>query len=443
MAYEWLGRLPYPELVEPNHDAREYEIHDSRDFAGAPSLGMVNQVDRVMLVPLCEEGGSVSRHELAHVRWSPKQMPEVPFDRLILLAVEDARINLALRRAGLACDASAELRDYAMHLARTDIRSGDFAVLLLRCIASLGTDLTGPLVTLAETQAPPLRVLAAWLVPTVAMRMEASRWRTRSREIATLQAAMRIAADVAAELDRNHMRIEGRARGRLMFEGGFCLCCQTDGEDWAPLHLPVRGLGGPEDRHAAEMVIAEPALPISLPHRGRAQAHRRAMRQGAAVRFANRWFSDRAIFRGRARGRGGSVLIDTSHSMQLTSTDVDRILRAAPTATLIAIYSGHHRRGELRIVARDGRRVAPEGLEPYGQGNLIDLPALEWLSRQPPPRVWLSDGLVTGVNDWASRFLARRCRVVCLRHGIRRADTADCAAAILEGRAHRVLPVLP
>lgn len=442
MAYEFLGRLPYPEIAEPVWDPREYEIHDSCNRIGAISLGMVDLVERIMLVPLSREGRGIARHELAHVRWSPKQMPETACDKLIVMCVEDARINLALEHKGLACALSGEFGVYARRLAHADLQQGARAVLLLRCIASLGGDLTPQLMAIAAAD-PQLQPLAAWLVPEVAKRLEASRLRTPEREIAPLHAALRIAAFVAKQLERHGLALDEQSRRRLIAGGGFCGSRFHESEDEPRLYLPARGSGGPEDSEAAEMFVREPELPIALAPRRRAPGHRRALKEGAVVRYIDRWVSDRAIFRGRARGQGGSVLVDTSHSMRLTADDVDRIVRAAPMATLIAIYSGDRGRGELRIVARDGRRAAAEGLAPYGPGNLIDLPALEWLSRQPSPRVWLSDGLVTGVNDWASRSIARRCRVVCLRHGIRRADDAEHAAAILEGRALRVLPVLP
>lgn len=34
-----------------------------------------------------------------------------------------------------------------------------------------------------------------------------------------------------------------------------------------------------------------------------------------------------------------------------------------------------------------------------GSGNIVDGPALEWLNKQPGPRVWVCDGGVTGCND--------------------------------------------
>ena len=191
------------------------------------------------------------------------------------------------------------------------------------------------------------------------------------------------------------------------------------------------------------MSVSEPALPVACTGAKFSAFGRKARRTGALIRNTNRWFNDKAIFRGRARAAGGTVLVDTSASMKLDASGVDRILRHAPAATLIAMYSGKSGRGELRIIARNGRRVANDGLAPYGQGNLVDLPALKWLASQPGPRIWLSDGKVTGERDWASGILARQCYAVCRRHGIRRVETAEEAAAVLEGRTLRVRPIVP
>jgi hypothetical protein len=436
-----LRHLPYPELVEPQFDERDYEIHDSRHVHNAASIGMVNKVERIMLVPLSDDGVPVTRHELGHVKWSPRKLPTVPFDSLILLAVEDARINRALQRQALDCSDERPLREYAFSLAMGDIAKGEYAVFILRCIASIGTDLTQSLAEMARLEAPTLRPLLERLLSMVETGLEQSRLRTRKRIIAASAAAVRIAAAVADELEQAGMLVTPNGQRRLMIEGGFCLSCDARHADAAGVKIPGPR-GRLQDREAAKMQIAEPDLSISLVRRRQGEVGRQSVGEGAIVRSANRWFSDRKIFRGRARRTGGTVLIDTSSSMRLTAADVDCIVKSAPTATLVAMYSGQYRRGELRIIARNGRRAAEDQLAPFGPGNLIDLPALEWLAKQPGPRVWLSDARVTGVNDFASRLLARRCRIVCLKHGVRRAETAAQAAAILEGRAQRRLPAM-
>ncbi|MBW2271485.1 MAG: hypothetical protein JRH16_23280 [Deltaproteobacteria bacterium] len=185
------------------------------------------------------------------------------------------------------------------------------------------------------------------------------------------------------------------------------------------------------------MRIAEPALPhaCAKPPSGAARG-RRSAAEGVLLRDISRFAHDQRVFAGRARQQrgGGSVLVDTSGSMSLDPDDIAAIIAGAPGATLVAIYSGRQAEGELRVVVRDGRRIGVEGLTPFGSANVIDQPALEWLAKQPEPRVWISDGSVTGVNDTPSRKVRIRCRQICRRARIERVGDAAAAAKLLARR---------
>src|SRR5262249_53603469 len=144
--------------------------------------------------------------------------------------------------------------------------------------------------------------------------------------------------------------------------------------------------------------------------RGGRRGRARAASEGVLPRYAYRWPIDQAIFQRAARVRGGTVLIDTSGSMSLDAAGIDRILSASSGAALVAIYSGKDKVGELRIVARDGRRADARDLAPFGRGNVVDEPALAWLAKQDGPRLWISDGGVTGVGDAPSTRVHERCK---------------------------------
>jgi hypothetical protein len=60
-----------------------------------------------------------------------------------------------------------------------------------------------------------------------------------------------------------------------------------------------------------------------------------------------------------------------------------------------------------------------------GRGNVIDGPALRWLASQPGPRIWISDGRVTGVRDRSSLDLVVEAMGICRRNQITRVDKAD------------------
>jgi hypothetical protein len=150
------------------------------------------------------------------------------------------------------------------------------------------------------------------------------------------------------------------------------------------------------------------------------------------MRYLSRWPVDGRVFRRRARRGGGTLLVDTSGSMSLDVADLDRLLLSTPHGMRVAIYSGSGDVGELRIVADGVRRAAVEHLARFGSGNVVDLPALEWLARQPLPRLWVSDGGVTGIGDRGSLALKERCAALCRRARIRRVAKLDEAAALLK-----------
>jgi hypothetical protein len=134
---------------------------------------------------------------------------------------------------------------------------------------------------------------------------------------------------------------------------------------------------------------------------------------------------DGAVFRARRPAPGGTVLVDVSGSMNLSQEDLETIVAAAPAAT-VAVYASTDRafrRGAVTIVARGGRvadiRSVHRG---YTEGNVVDGPALEWLGRQPEPRLWISDGVVTGVGDITTPRLLLEAATLCRRFRIRRVE---------------------
>ena len=89
--------------------------------------------------------------------------------------------------------------------------------------------------------------------------------------------------------------------------------------------------------------------------------------------------------------RGGSYLFDASGSMGLTDDRLNALCQSVPAAT-VAYYSGWGSRsaadgayGELVVYAENGRRAA-ECSNVHG-GNEVDLFAIQWLLKQPAPRV--------------------------------------------------------
>jgi hypothetical protein len=150
---------------------------------------------------------------------------------------------------------------------------------------------------------------------------------------------------------------------------------------------------------------------VALPHTiKQAQMGRRerAHDVGSVPRFMHRHSIDGRIFGRRRKAPGGTVLVDASGSMSLSMEDIEKIITAAPCAT-VAMYSGRKDTGSITVIARGGHRADIKAIErvraQVGGGNIIDGPALEWLGKQAEPRLWVCDGYVTGRNDKNSACL--------------------------------------
>lgn len=123
-----------------------------------------------------------------------------------------------------------------------------------------------------------------------------------------------------------------------------------------------------------------------------------------------------------AKGGRGAVLIDCSGSMRLTADDISSVLDMRPDA-IVTLYGGTSGRrglggggqfGDIVIVAKDRRIVSAEKVKTimsrFDGTNAIDEHALQWLSKQSKPRIWVSDGQVTGKSDDVSPTIRRVCQ---------------------------------
>ena len=134
----------------------------------------------------------------------------------------------------------------------------------------------------------------------------------------------------------------------------------------------------------------------------------RAHDSGSVPRFMHRYNIDGRIFGRRRKAPGGTVLVDASGSMSLSMEDIEKIITAAPCAT-VAMYSGKADTGSITVIARGGHRADVKAIErvrkDVGGGNIIDGPALAWLGKQAEPRLWVCDGYITGCDDRSSAAL--------------------------------------
>jgi len=436
--------LPYPELVESSHRGIPWKIEDSNDHEGLPSNGITDKKSRRLYIPLEAGAEGVSIHELAHVHFSPERLPRVRYPLILLQAVEDARINLALEGLGLKVTLDREQLAFVAHLAARDAKAGDVAGTLIRAIAGLGTEAAEILFDEVLALPPRASALAVGWVREIEARLARARVKT-GEVIAPFRVARILAKELACDLDR-----QGLLRKDLEVRGVGCCHFIADSDAlesrfkssglsrYARYVRRTRDRGREGGMSVGRMTIDRPALTIRQPELLRAgRAARRCTTEGTQITRPDRFAIDRAIFTRRVRGEGATVLVDTSGSMSLNVEQVEEIVRVAGGAAVVAIYSGREDVGELRIVARGAFRAPSEALKPFGSGNIVDLPALEWLAKQPEPRLWVSDGCVTGTGDEGCEKVLEACLDVAKRARIERVEDAGEAVEAIKAMYSR------
>lgn len=162
-------------------------------------------------------------------------------------------------------------------------------------------------------------------------------------------------------------------------------------------------------------------MQLVRPTKGCAAQKRAASLIGVMPRRIDRWVTDKRVFDSTRRGIGGCVLLDASGSMDIQHADVAELAAASPNMK-VAMYSGMYTRGTLSIIADKGKAASESTLvnqrDKAGYSNIIDGPALKWLSKQKGPLLWVSDAEVFGANDKSSKELRQEVAQICKKAGI-------------------------
>jgi len=182
-----------------------------------------------------------------------------------------------------------------------------------------------------------------------------------------------------------------------------------------------------------EMEIIRP--PLVKNHRGSWARKEKASAEGMGIRYPHRILTDGKPFAVTKRARGGSVLYDISGSMNPDFEKINEALRYAPALSLM-MYSGDYNLGKLIVLSRNGRICdLQRAYNEHGLGgNLIDGPALKFLGKQPEPRVWVSDGQVTGKGAFMFTALLAEAKKICKRHRITRVPSYEDATEYFKRR---------
>ena len=182
----------------------------------------------------------------------------------------------------------------------------------------------------------------------------------------------------------------------------------------------------------AKMEIIRPPLVKKLPT-WKLQRRNAPTDEGTIPTYMHRFAVDQRVFRRTTRDYGASILIDDSGSMGFSAEELDQLIEQVP-GLIVAAYAGQGYEGRLKILAEGGKRVAADQLKVGFGGNEVDLPALEWLSKQPAPRIWVSDGQVVSPSHGFSPQVALVCYKFAADNKINRAEDVEEARLMLTGK---------
>ena len=164
-----------------------------------------------------------------------------------------------------------------------------------------------------------------------------------------------------------------------------------------------------EDSRWGVMRIDTPELSEKLPVKVQAVAKKKSD-TGVNPRAMHRFTTDKKIFTNKTKRNGGTVLIDGSGSMHLSSEEIEQHVHILPAST-VAMYQGIDDddlsdldwsevdtvpTGVLGIIAKNGKWV--NEIPHYGFNNIIDGPAMDWLGKQQEPRIIVTDMQVSGIS---------------------------------------------
>mgnify|MGYP001165528551 FL=1 len=441
---------PYPQIVTNE----EWEVYETTDRDPSPRTDNLN---RKMYVPLdreCNKCGVnhskyIRRHELGHAKWSPKTIgklrPGVRQDAIEVL--EEVRINYLLAKYGLPVDEYIECEDMFNMKFMDIIYNKSIADVILFGIASQAyvrdtymqqteqanaiEKIIYAVVDNANDISPLRKAELSFAINQIkgfANKITYSRagQNPSYRKVQKLAKDLSEILDMFTELPEPYKEptpqpgegeesdeesesdetvngdvndLERRMREKLL-------------EDMS--YMSGRGVG-----YWGKMTIHEPPLTVNLQARLKGSRAYRPMDYGYNPKYINRYCIDKKIFKQKQNVKGGTILIDASGSMRFNGDDILEIMNMLP-AVNIAMYNGYTSDGDLRIIAKNGKRVDDNYLDKHsGGGNVVDGPALEWLATMPARRIWVSDMKVFGGSgDTAGANLLRDCYNICTKNKI-------------------------
>ena len=199
------------------------------------------------------------------------------------------------------------------------------------------------------------------------------------------------------------------------------------------------GIEMPTGKDAWAKLIISNVVKLDKQVKGHLARRKKASPIGKRIAYPSRLLTDpeKRIFSQKPRNSGGVVLLDLSGSMSLSIEQIEKMVDTAPGA-LIMGYSANRNKSKQPnawILADRGKRVSSLNGIPYGYGNGVDGPALDWAigkRRGSEPVIWVTDGMVTGSGDGVYEAGAEACAKLIKKHRVLVTPNTDEAVEMLK-----------
>ena len=447
---------PYPQIVTGD----DWHVLETTEGDSQPRTDNLN---RQMYVPMDREcdycginhGRMIRRHELGHAKWSPKTMGKLMRGTRsdAIEALEEVRVNYLLgAKAKLTVHEYLKCKDEFTNDVLRLVKTGSVADIILYLLAAWSSKGRGSAydkseqfeyveglfkVAINDESFHPVRRSELEFAVNTAQFFQRKVCEHRWNQWPSYKKVQRLAEKLSVILNDfidkpNADEImapepqPGESAGKGEDEGdevetqGY-LDGNSELERRMRTELQHDMMYRTSQGHGTwgKMHILTPPMSVNLRSRinhGRAY---RPMEYGYNPKYINRYLVDKKIFKQKQRVKGGTILIDASGSMSFSGQDILEIMMMLP-AVNIAMYNGSWQEGWLHIIAKNGMRVNDTYLDDHsGGGNVVDGPALRWLSEMPERRIWVSDMKVFGAGDNSNGYnLLRDCYDICTQNKI-------------------------
>ena len=409
----------YPDVLRPGEKA--FQIRHTPFKPGDPSTSpMTNNQDRTMQVDLTPDDpwAHVSRcHEAKHAQISPSTIfrgkRKESLHPIVVTACEDVRVAHELIKDGLPiAPPSWDESPFSEDVTRGFIQNADQSSLLCWLTASYGIEMARRLVedviakkerlqklSLDGKEELPLAKLYDIARQTQKLILENYRATGKAPTFKDTMKGVKYLKEYlltdpeAPPSNSPGCCSHGKTKSELESEIEESVMSYGDVETG---RKPKHGRGG----NWAPAFFEAPPLCRKAAIEGKKPKAKTSRLIGVRPTRTWNWKTSKKIFSKKtiASDIYGTVVFDQSGSMGRLRMDVIKLAHLIPAGT-IATYSSDGATGRISIVGRNGMLASTDDMAPFGGANCIDGPAVAWLAKQAEPRIWVSDGSITGIGD--------------------------------------------